>query len=202
MLTTKQLLASGLATFTLSGKLNSGLAKRYTFRIQKVEDKGRPPVYFVKLLRGPDNNQDYVYLGVYDADGVGVRLTVKSRFKPDSYPVLILTRYLAAVRNGHEQRVTDAGWTMHWSCNCQWCGRTLTVPSSVDNRLGPDCAAQLGYKPAKAKKAPAKVDPPAPTPVVIELSEAPDTDLTGLTPHVVEGEVTHWSGRGLIVVND
>jgi len=132
---TATLLTAGKATFILEGK-----DRRWTFRIVKVESDGRPPIYFANLLTGPDNDADYTYLGVYEPAVGWVRLTKASKLPETAEPVRALRWYVGLVVNDREAEVEQHGFRILWSCRCQRCGRPLTVPSSIDARLGPDCA--------------------------------------------------------------
>lgn len=201
-LTTAQILVAGRATFTLEGKTKDGVSRRYTYRIDKVEDEKRPTVYFVKVLTGPDNDNHYSYLGMYDPAG-GVRLTRASKFTATAIPVQLIQRFASVVAKGEESKMTEAGWTLRWSCACQRCGRTLTVPSSIDNRLGPDCAEQLGYVVKKPKVKKVKVvqpntdmqaDGPMPE-VTYFLSDNPNADLTDFVAvRGNDGDIQYWTG--------
>ena len=139
-LTTTQVLTASKAVFTLEGK-----GRSWTFRIEEgAFDSGRPPIYFVQVLTGPNNESDFTYLGVYQPEVGWVRLTRASKFAEDTEVVRAIRWYVGLVFNDHEDQVEAAGFHIHWSCNCARCGRTLTVASSVENRLGPECAKLLG----------------------------------------------------------
>jgi hypothetical protein len=139
MLATQDILTAGKATFTLAG-----MDRRWTFRIVKVEnDDNREPIYFATLLTGSDNEDSYTYLGVYQPQVGWVKLTKASQYKEDSEVVRALRWVVGLIYNNNEAEVESKGFRMVWSSTCQRCGRTLTVPSSVDNRLGPECAKKV-----------------------------------------------------------
>ncbi len=142
-LSTDKTLTAGKATFTLSGLGKSGKEYRWTYRIEKEEREGRKePFYFVNMLTGPDNNSDYHYIGVYEPQNGFCRTTGKSTMQPNSEPVRALNWFLSFVWSGREQEFAATGWRIQWADRCQRCGRTLTVPSSIDARFGPKCAEQ------------------------------------------------------------
>jgi hypothetical protein len=139
MIATQDILCAGKATFTLCG-----MDRRWTYRIVKVENEdGREPIFFATLLTGSDNDDNYTYLGVYQPQVGWVKLTKASQYKEDSEVVRALRWVVGLVFNGNETEVENKGFRMVWSSTCQRCGRTLTVPSSVDNRLGPECAKKV-----------------------------------------------------------
>jgi Family of unknown function (DUF6011) len=133
-LSTAEILTAGKATFTLEGK-----GRRFTFRIEKSES-GDWPIYFVSLLTGPDNGGDFTYLGIFDPDIGWMRLTRASKLPVTSEPVRAFRWAIGCVFNLREHELDVHGFTMGWSNRCQRCGGMLTVPSSIDARLGPECA--------------------------------------------------------------
>ncbi len=130
-----EFITAGQAIFTVkSGRDGS----HYTFQVTKKEnDDGRPPVWFVSLLTGPDNTSDYTYLGLLDVALWRVRLTAKSRMQADSTPVRVLQWALSAIKSG---QTLPAGYRIHHEGRCGRCGRVLTVTESVESGLGPECA--------------------------------------------------------------
>lgn len=138
-----EMMFAGTATFTLE---NPATGKRYTYRINRVENEGRPPVYFVKYLAGPDNESDYQYLGMLGRYGDGFaycRLTGASKVGLESDPVKGLNWLLGKLNTGATFATLPNGIRAVWSAICQRCGATLTVPGSIDARLGPVCAKKM-----------------------------------------------------------
>lgn len=132
-----EFILAGHAIFTVS----NGRGEHYTFRVTKKEnDDGRPPVWFVSLLTGPNNESDYTYLGLLDVALWRIRLTQKSRMTAESKPVKVFDWTLARVREGQDGKMLPAGYKIHHEGKCGRCGRTLTVPESVTSGLGPECA--------------------------------------------------------------
>lgn len=127
-----QVLTAGKATFTLEG-----MGRRWTYRIARSQDGER---YFAKLLTGTDNEGDYTYLGVLDPDAAQVRLTRASRMNDQSEPVRALRWVVSTLHDQGTDALRTKGFRLLWSSRCARCGRTLTVPSSIDSRLGPECA--------------------------------------------------------------
>lgn len=124
---------AGRAVFTVSNP--SG--RRYTFRVvHKPGSDKFGPVWFVSLLTGPDNTSDYSYIGIVDAETGEVRLTARSRCSEDSRPVAVVRWALRHVWDG---RALPDGYGLHHEGKCGRCGRALTVPSSIESGLGPEC---------------------------------------------------------------
>jgi hypothetical protein len=129
---------AGRAIFTVSNPKG----ERYTFKITRKEDD-RGVVFFAALLTGSDNEHDYTYMGLVSSalTNASVRVTRASRYTQDSKPVAVLAWALAVV-NGKRQ--LPEGYAIRHEGRCGRCGRTLTVPESIDNGIGPECAAIMG----------------------------------------------------------
>ena len=136
----RQFLTAGHAIFTIAGR-----ETRYTFKItRKDPDVGSTytqPAYFVSILTGPDNVQDYTYVGLLIVQDGCVRVTRKSTYRQDSRPVVALNWALARIWRG--QDLAPSGRFYHVG-RCGRCGRALTVPASIESGLGPECAGKLG----------------------------------------------------------
>lgn len=122
--------------FMFAGKslvtfLNKKTGNRFTFKIKSVKNSN---LFFVSVLTGPD---DYSYIGTCvegqykhgkksninnDAQSVKVFDFMLNRLKTDNLP-----DFLEVWHEGH----------------CGKCGRKLTVPSSIENGIGPECIKTL-----------------------------------------------------------
>lgn len=134
--TERQFITSGDAIFTIVGKTS-----RYTYRatISEPDANGRTCT-FLSLLAGPDNLNDYVYVGLLDTDHGVIKLTRKSRMTADSGPVKALGWVLTRIWRGADiqpARIYHVG-------RCGRCGRALTVPASIESGFGPECMAKMG----------------------------------------------------------
>ena len=119
---------AGNAVFTVAGP-----TKHYTFKIKKKE---KSP-FFVNLLTGPNNVEDFSYIGIYIPNkNHEIRLTAKSKFKNDSTPVKTI-RW--ALRMISEKRPIPQGWDIKHEGKCCRCGKRLTTPESIDAGIGPEC---------------------------------------------------------------
>ncbi len=125
-------ITAGRAVFTLQG-----LSTRYTFRVNRSKDGA---VLFASLLTGSDNTADYTYVGVLDGQTGHLRLTAKSSYTAESTPVIALRWALSIVWKGGV--LPTPARLMHVG-RCGRCGRALTVPSSIDAGIGPECATKL-----------------------------------------------------------
>ncbi len=125
-------ITAGRAVFTLQGR-----AARYTFRVNKSDD-GR--ALFVGMLTGADNTADYTYVGLLDEQTGYLRLTAKSAYTRETMPVIALRWALSIVWKGG---VLPAPARLMHVGRCGRCGRALTVPSSIDAGIGPECATKL-----------------------------------------------------------
>ena len=144
---------AGNATFTVRS-LKTGT--RYTYKVRRAEsvdtnqrnlplpelarrnaaEAAARPTWFVTLLSGPDNENDFVYLGII-TDNV-FRLTRKSRMTSESVPVRAFGWVYAALVRREMPALTEI-WH---EGRCGRCGRKLTVPESIVAGLGPECAGR------------------------------------------------------------
>lgn len=130
-------------TFILAGNARVTLVSektgaRFTYRVRASKSREgdeRPPVHFVALLSGPDNDADYQFLGTVFADGT-FRVSAKSRIGADAPSAKAFAYAWAHLSRGQlppQCEVWHEG-------RCGKCGRTLTVPESIATGLGPVCA--------------------------------------------------------------
>jgi hypothetical protein len=122
----------GKANFTLANDKH-----RWTYQINQSKD-GR--CYFVSVLSGADINADYAYLGIFKPESGSVSLTKASRFTPESMPFRAVAWLVQTLKKGEP---LTHNFELKWADQCQRCGRTLTVPSSIDSRIGPECAKKV-----------------------------------------------------------
>lgn len=134
-ITNPKFFIGGNATFTVSNPTGD----RYTFRIgRKTEEQP----FFVSLLTGSDNENNYTYLGLYNHKSHWVALTPKSKFKEDSLPVKVV-RW--AIKKITSHSTPPFGYSIIHSGKCCVCGRTLTTPQSIEQGIGPECIKKLGW---------------------------------------------------------
>ncbi len=136
----KEFVLAGDAIFTIETPDHG----HRTYRVQKVEASLRwPESYFAKLLTGPDNTRSYTYLGKLDPDTGLVTATARSMKFNGTYPLTLLNRTLARVWVNDHSAYETHGYTTHHEGRCGRCGRTLTVPESVENGIGPECMKHM-----------------------------------------------------------
>lgn len=134
----EEFLWAGRAHFTLLSLKNNGM--RYTYRVDaKKEDvaaKLADVTYFLKLLRGPDNAADYLYMGVLRKPG-RFFVTSASKVTRRAPSVTALLWFLDKMERKRD--VLGSQVDFWHTGRCGRCGRLLTVLSSVALGLGPVC---------------------------------------------------------------
>ena len=129
----------GNATFTLKSKASG---ERYTFKVQQA--KFNPTQFFVSYLVGSDNENDYAYIGMvvpWEQGNVQFKLTKKSKLLLDSKPIQAIKWTVHLLQNPKGEMPAQLEF---WhSGKCGKCGRTLTVPESLQTGFGPECRKQL-----------------------------------------------------------
>jgi uncharacterized protein DUF6011 len=132
---------AGNAIITLQS-LRSGT--HFTYKVvapnpEKQALKGYAPeaVWFVKLLTsGSADEGEFTYIGMIKP-GQGFFLTRASRMRPES-PCVKAFRFFFESEELHPELV------IHHEGRCGRCGRTLTVPESIERGIGPECAEKMG----------------------------------------------------------
>ena len=219
MTVSKDFVLAGNATFTVTAP-DKHRTYRVTFQRGTPRRNGEgnwPDAYFVHTLTGPNNETDYTYLGMMNAATGEVFTTRASKTWDGTLRLRLLNRVMARVWAGQHEAYTAAGYDVMHAGTCGRCGRKLTEPTSLTTGIGPECRKlyDLGLPPgtnAETKRAAKAAAPRKPrsrkaatTPgvrlrgsrpeLVFDISDKPDTDVTKLTPHYVEGEITHWKGE-------
>lgn len=144
----KTFITAGKAKFTLEVpayfQTQHNTKSHYTYEVRRKEASDKwPEAYFVSLLSGPNNETDYRYLGMLNPSTGYVKLTKKSCCGKDAMAYRLLDRALLNIWNGQSERVEAAGFKLHHEGYCGRCGRTLTVPESIESGIGPECAKHL-----------------------------------------------------------
>jgi hypothetical protein len=136
--------AAAASRFALAGKAILTLVSvktttRYTYRISANEDG---TCHFVGVLTGPDNQRDYAYLGRISR-GVywhGRKVPKAGDIAKDAPSNIAFDWAWRKLARG---LLPDQLEVWHES-SCGRCGRPLTVPSSIHQGFGPDCAEKMG----------------------------------------------------------
>jgi hypothetical protein len=130
---------AGNATFTIRS-LATGT--RFTYKVRKADpEPGRPQVWFVNLLNGPDNGNDFAYLGMLqEVPGSCVFKRTRGSRVTEQAP-----SYRAFVWLWERlwDRRLPANVEVWHEGTCGRCGRKLTVPESIAAGIGPECAGKL-----------------------------------------------------------
>ena len=120
-------LLAGNALFTVQ---NQASGNHLTYKILQCRDN--PRLWFVRAMTGPDNTSHFTYLGTI-REGVGYQHGRKSRIGADAT--------VATVFNKVWQRLEclPATIKVFHAGQCMRCGRTLSVPESIESGYGPEC---------------------------------------------------------------
>lgn len=138
---TPNTIKAGKSTFTVANDKE----EHYTFQVTKSDPKMgdkwwgyHGSTWFVALLTGPNNEQDYTYMGVLKtADTLLViGLTKASKFNHDSKPVMVFDFAMRVICG---VQPLPAGYSIQHDGTCAKCHRKLTDPTSLEIGLGPVC---------------------------------------------------------------
>lgn len=132
---TKDFVCAGHAIFTVSNDKGD----HYTFKVSAPADfNDEKPIWFVSVLTGPNNTQDYTYAGALFETGA-LRETKGSKIKSDATSFKVAAWALKLIFAGTE---FPAGYDVQHIGKCGACGRPLTDPVSIATGLGPICAGR------------------------------------------------------------
>lgn len=128
----KTFVLAGNARFTL---VSTKTGARFTYRARRPADD-KPT--FVSVMTGPDNESMYEFLGSIFADGT-YRHGGRSRIGYDASSAVAFRWMFDHVAHGRLPETLEF-WHEGRCCRC---GRTLTVPSSIESGIGPECATKM-----------------------------------------------------------
>jgi hypothetical protein len=124
----------GNATLTVT---SNATGARFTFRVRQPKPDATAP-FFVSVLTGPDNETAYTFVGSLFPDGT-YRHGKRSTIAPDAPSARAAAWFFGLVLAGNFAKL-DAQCVVQHAGKCCRCGRKLTVPSSIETGIGPECA--------------------------------------------------------------
>jgi hypothetical protein len=132
----RKLKNSDALKFIFAGKsivtfLNTKTNNRFTFKVKAAKDSN---LFFVSVLTNPDS---YTYIGTC-IEGK-FRHGKKSNISFDAQSVKVFDFILNKLVLGTLPEFVEVWHEGH----CGKCGKRLTVPSSIENGLGPECIKTL-----------------------------------------------------------
>lgn len=124
---------AGNAVFTL---LSRKTQDRFTFRVRQSQDNAT--MHFVQVLTGPNNTEDYRYLG-FMRRGVYFHGGAKAKIGPDAPSAKAFDWFWRNLSKGVEMPSLE-----FYHCGrCGRCARPLTVPQSIETGFGPECIGKV-----------------------------------------------------------
>lgn len=106
--------------------------QRFTYRIRRPSEE-KP--WFVQVLTGSDNEADYTFFGTIFPDG-SFRHSRKAQVTEDAPSARAFAWLWSHLRLDGD---LPQGLDLHHEGRCGRCGRTLTVPESIESGFGPEC---------------------------------------------------------------
>lgn len=136
--THKKFVLAGNAIFTIKSTRKDA---RFTYKVKMAEPKeGYAPMFFVSVLTGPDNWENYKFFGFISMrDGSGeYKFSDRSaKIGKDSPAVKGFEWFWQNIENLPEFiEVWHEG-------KCGRCARRLTVPDSIASGFGPECVTKI-----------------------------------------------------------
>lgn len=140
--TVLEFVTGGNAYFTIRSKKTQ---TRFTYRVRQsqaaVEKNQDPMPYFVSVLNGSNNEDDYLFFGTMFVDVktlhvLEYRHSRKSRITELAPSVRAIRWMLSQLHKGGDLLTQLEVWH---EGRCGRCGRKLTVPESIASGFGPEC---------------------------------------------------------------
>lgn len=138
----KKFMYAGNSTFTIQ---NTETKNRFTYKLTVPEDKKNvvemDKVWFVKVMTGTDNENDYQFIGTLFPDRsrvVGAKYykhSAKSRITNQAQSVKVFQWFIKALQT----HTIPPQVQFYHEGRCGRCGRKLTVPESITSGFGPEC---------------------------------------------------------------
>jgi hypothetical protein len=111
--------------------LNSKTQNRFTYHVKKAKDSN---LFFVSVLTGPEQ---YSYLGIV-SNGI-YKHGKKSNFNTGIQSEKVFSYVLNKLKT---ESLPECVEVWHEG-KCGKCGRQLTVPSSIETGIGPECIKNI-----------------------------------------------------------
>jgi len=127
---------AGKAFFTVTSRKTG---KRFTYKVSTPKGKQEEGPWFVSLLTGQDNENDYKFFGTLFADGSYRYSVKKARLQCTAPGVMAWDWFFEKLTAGTH----EAQCEVHHCGKCGRCGRKLTVPQSIESGFGPECAGMV-----------------------------------------------------------
>lgn len=139
-------ITAGKSTFTIVSKKTG---TRYTYRASVPKNTTEETVAtaprFVAVLAGSDNESTYAFLGTLFPPNdrfpnAAFRVSPKARISPEAPSAVAAAWLFGAIAKGSDVLSSVEIWA---SSKCGRCGKTLTVPASVNQGFGPECVNKV-----------------------------------------------------------
>jgi hypothetical protein len=128
----KKFAFAGHALLTLESRKTGN---HHTYQINVCKDN--PDLFFVgHLIAGSADDGSFAYLGAVNLKRDRFFLTKASTASPEA-PSVQAFFFFMKLKEMHPQLV------IHHEGRCGRCGRTLTVPESINLGIGPECASKM-----------------------------------------------------------
>jgi hypothetical protein len=129
-----EFIRAGNARLTLVSRATQA---RFTYRVRRAK-RAKRPMWFVDVLSGPSNTDDYQPVGAIDVAALHPYRGSSPKVQPAAPSVKAFAWTYGRLASG---KPIDGVEVWHEG-RCGRCGRVLTVPESIERGLGPECAGR------------------------------------------------------------
>ena len=134
---TLKFILAGNARFTIVSRKTG---TRFTYRVRKAAKDGygvQDHPWFVAVLTGSNNETDYTFFT--SIFGHQLRHGRRASISPEAPSAKAFAWFWAHLQKGN----LPEGLEVHHEGRCGRCGRSLTVPESIESGFGPECAGRI-----------------------------------------------------------
>lgn len=134
---------AGNAIFTV---VNTDTGNRMTFRFRKPRDRRDDDAapLFAQVMNGTDNDRSYAFVGTIFDPHDDVKMTYRHSHKSRMSSESVASRAIAWLVSQVQKNTMPDTIEIWHEGKCGRCGKTLTVPESIENGLGPICIRVRG----------------------------------------------------------
>lgn len=141
----REYMLAGRAKITIRSKVTG---VRFTYKVTKKKDgDAKEPIWFVNLLRGADNENDFTYMGIIKKEDQKPHYFTLTKASKVTAAATSVKAFQYLVNNIFEIGVAallmPKDLEVWHEGTCGRCGRSLTVPESVERGIGPECIKKM-----------------------------------------------------------
>lgn len=135
---------AGESTFTIR---NTETGNRFTYRVRDIhraDSTATRDLWWVKVLTGADNDNAYRFIGsIFPTEGPFIYKHSSKAKVAETAPSVVAFKWFLRML---QTTALPENVEMFHMGRCGRCGKTLTVPESIEAGYGPECVQLVGIE--------------------------------------------------------